>query len=57
MKTSVVTRLKAARTALLTVSGLGALTAAAWSTFGLGAGLASAGLSCFALEYLTGEDS
>lgn len=45
-----------ARTAALTAGGFTALTAAAWSTFGLGAGLVGVGVSCFALEYLTGDE-
>lgn len=44
------------RTAALTVGGLGCLTAAAW-TMALPAGLAAAGVSLFALEYLTNDGS
>ncbi|MFE0378347.1 hypothetical protein ACFW1M_22815 [Streptomyces inhibens] len=45
-----------ARTTLLTLAGFGGLTAAAW-TVALPLGLAAAGLSCFALEYLTADDN
>ncbi|MEU2510557.1 hypothetical protein [Streptomyces syringium] len=44
-----------ARTTVLTLSGFGGLTAAAW-TVALPLGLAVGGLSCFALEYLTETD-
>lgn len=46
---------KVDRTAALITSGLGCLTAAAWTTFGTGAGLAAAGAGLLAIEYLTGE--
>jgi len=42
------------RTAALTVSGAGLLTAAGW-TVHAAAGLAVAGLSCLILEWLTGD--
>ncbi|MFF8901676.1 hypothetical protein ACF082_29815 [Streptomyces lydicus] len=44
-----------ARSTLLTLCGFGGLTAAAW-TVALPLGLAVAGLSCFALEYLTDDN-
>ncbi|MCF3101434.1 hypothetical protein IPZ58_07550 [Streptomyces roseoverticillatus] len=44
-----------ARVTVLTLGGFGSLTAAAW-TVALPLGLAVAGLSCFALEYLTDND-
>ena len=44
------------RTAVLIVSGLGCLDAAAWHTWGVGAGLAAVGASLLAVEYLTGTD-
>lgn len=44
------------RTALLIVSGLGCLDAAAWHTFGIGAGLAAVGVSLLAVEYLTADE-
>lgn len=43
------------RTTALTLAGFSGLTAAAW-TVALPLGLAVAGLSCFALEYLTDND-
>jgi hypothetical protein len=43
-----------ARTTVLTMAGFGGLTAAAW-TVALPLGLAVAGLSCFALEYLADD--
>lgn len=47
--------LRRARTPVLTVAGLVLLSAAAWQ-LGRGWGLAAAGLSCFALEWLTGDE-
>ena len=44
-----------ARTTVLTMAGFGGLTAAAW-TVALPLGLAVAGLSCFALEYLADDN-
>lgn len=44
------------RTAALIVTGLGCLDAAAWTTWGHGAGLAAIGASLLAVEYLTGTD-
>lgn len=43
------------RTAVLAVSGFGLLTASAWTTFGLGAGLAAAGVSALLVELLGGD--
>lgn len=44
------------RTALLVTGGLGLLDAAAWTTWGVGAGLAACGASLLAIEYLTGDE-
>lgn len=52
---SVFGKLRAARTAVLTVSGFGSLTASAWVGLGTWAGLAAGGVALLALEYLTGE--
>lgn len=48
-----VPRLDALRPALLTIGGLGALTAAAWDAAGTAAGLAAGGVSLLLLEWLT----
>lgn len=50
---SLIGKLKTVRTGLLTTTGLGSLTASAWTGLGLWAGLAAAGVSCLLLEYLT----
>lgn len=42
-----------ARTATLSLAGLGSLTAGAWVTWGRGAGLAAAGASLLFLEFLS----
>ena len=55
--TSIVAKLRDARTAVLTVAGFGGLTASAWATWGLGAGLGCFGASCLLVEYLSGEES
>lgn len=55
--TSLIGRLRTARTAVLTTTGLASLTASAWTGLGLWAGLAAGGMSCLLLEYLTGEDT
>jgi hypothetical protein len=44
-----------ARTAAMSIAGFGCLTAAAWITFGLGAGLAAVGASLLVLEYLADD--
>lgn len=44
------------RSTALILGGLGALDAAAWTTWGLGAGLAAVGVSLLALDWLTGPD-
>lgn len=49
-------RVHAARTALLTVAGFTAGTAAVWHEWGLSAGLGAMGVSFLTLEYLTGDD-
>ena len=54
--TSLIARASGARTALLTVTGLGSLTASAWVAFGVAAGLAAAGVAALVLEYLTGDE-
>ena len=46
-------RIAGARTALLTVSGFGWLSASAWEVLGAGAGFAAIGLSCLVIEYLS----
>lgn len=53
---SAVAKLRAARSAVLTLTGFGALTASAWTGLGTWAGLAAGGLSCLVVEYLTGEE-
>ncbi len=40
----------------LTISGFGCVTAAAWTTFGLGAGLLVLGLLTLVFEWLGGEE-
>jgi hypothetical protein len=45
-----------ARTAVFTLAGFGALTAAAWTWLGLSAGLAAAGLSLLVIELLSGGE-
>ncbi|MFL5911260.1 MAG: hypothetical protein ACJ768_11890 [Gaiellaceae bacterium] len=54
--TSLIARARGARTALLTVVGLGSLSASAWVAFGLAAGLAAAGAAALVLEYLTTDE-
>lgn len=49
-------RVRATRTAALTMSGLDCLAASAWTAFGLPAGLAAAGIALIVLEFLSGED-
>lgn len=44
-----------ARTAAMSIVGFGCLVMAAWTTFGLGAGLAATGLSVLVLEYLADD--
>lgn len=43
-------------TALRLVGGLGGLSAAAWGTWGWQAGVAAAGVSLLALDYLSGDE-
>lgn len=51
----IVSRLQAARTALLSVAGFGTLTASAWTAWGVAPGLAAAGASILVLEYLADD--
>jgi hypothetical protein len=51
--TGVLARAREARTALLTVAGLGSLTASAWVAFGVAPGLAATGVAALVLEALT----
>lgn len=44
-----------ARTALLTVSGFGWLSASVWEVWGTGAGFGAIGVSCLVIECLSGE--
>jgi hypothetical protein len=55
--TSLIARLEAARTAVLTIAGFSSLTASAWTVWGTGAGLAGAGASLLLLEFLSGEEA
>lgn len=49
-------RLRSTRTVFLATAGLGCITAAFWTAFGLPAGLGTAGVALLVLEYLSGED-
>ena len=51
----IVTRLTAARTAVLSTAGFGTLTAAAWTAWGTAPGLAATGVSLLLLEYLAND--
>ncbi|NGO68529.1 hypothetical protein [Streptomyces boncukensis] len=53
--TSMIGKLRGARTALLTTGGFGTLTASAWIGLGTWAGLAAGGVSLLLLEYLTND--
>ena len=57
MAARVMAALPQARTALLSVAGFGLLVAGAWTTFGVGAGLAASGVALLVLEYLSEEGS
>lgn len=54
--TGVIARAREARTAILTVAGLGSLTASAWVAFGLAPGLAATGVAALVLEFLTDDE-
>lgn len=53
--TGLIARARGARTTLLTLAGFSSLTASAWVSFGIGAGLAALGASALVLEYLTDD--
>lgn len=53
--TSLVTRLRDARTAVLSTAGFASLTASAWTAWGVAAGLGAAGMSLLVLEYLSSD--
>lgn len=53
---SALARAREARTALLTVAGLGSLTASAWVAFGVAPGLAATGVAALVLEFLTTDE-
>lgn len=55
--TSLIGRLKTARTEILSLAGFASLTASAWTTFGLGAGLAATGISCLIVEFLSSPEA
>ena len=55
MAVQLVALLPRARTALLSVAGFALLVAGAWTTFGLGAGLAASGVALLVLEYLSDD--
>jgi hypothetical protein len=52
----IVTRLTAARTALMSTCGFGTLTAAAWTAWGVAPGLGAMGVSILVLEFLTDDN-
>lgn len=54
---SLVTRLRDARTEVLSTAGFASLTASAWTAWGTAAGLGAAGVSFLVLEALTSREA